>query len=71
MHDYTVEMQRGMKMLPKIFSFVAVLVGNFGVSGNITFPANFMLGAATGAYQIEGAWNGSGELKCGGVFTVP
>lgn len=26
----------------------------------LRFPPNFLLGAATAAYQIEGAWNVSG-----------
>lgn len=68
--DYTAEMRREMKVLLRISNFVAVLVGAFGVSGNVTFPTNFMLGAATGAYQIEGAWNVNGELMCGGAYAV-
>jgi hypothetical protein len=27
---------------------------------NQTFPTNFLIGAATSAFQIEGAWNESG-----------
>jgi hypothetical protein len=27
---------------------------------NQTFPSNFLIGAATSAFQIEGAWNESG-----------
>jgi hypothetical protein len=27
-----------------------------------TFPKDFMFGAATASYQIEGAWNYSGEF---------
>jgi hypothetical protein len=45
--------------------------GAAAYSGIVTFPKNFMLGASTAAYKIEGAWNESGELKFSGVLKVP
>jgi hypothetical protein len=55
-------MQRWMN-ISMLFTIFAIFVAAFGVYGNIIFPKNFMLGAATSAYQTEGAWNESGELK--------
>jgi hypothetical protein len=46
-----------------LLGIVYTFEGVFGLSDIITFPKNFMLGTATAAYQIEGAWNESGELK--------
>ena len=29
----------------------------------LTFPDGFLIGTASSAYQVEGAWNVSGEFK--------
>jgi hypothetical protein len=29
----------------------------------VTIPKNFMIGTATSAYQVEGAWNVSGKIS--------
>jgi hypothetical protein len=52
------------------FCFVSAFGGVFALSDIFTFPPNFMLGAATAAYQTEGAWNESGELYCKCVWGV-
>ena len=45
----------------KIWSFSSSTSGNDAEDEEkLRFPANFVFGAATAAYQIEGAWNVSG-----------
>jgi len=60
-----------MKMRPTLLSMFIIFGGAAAYSGIVTFPKNFMLGASTAAYKIEGAWNESGELKFSGVLKVP
>jgi hypothetical protein len=45
-----------------ILSFTALTVATPGAK-NYEFPADFMFGAATASYQIEGAWDYDGEYK--------
>jgi hypothetical protein len=44
----------------------ALLAWAYGVPpksiSTVTIPKNFMVGTATAAYQIEGAWNESGKF---------
>jgi hypothetical protein len=51
--------------MKRLFCYVSVLTaGVWAVShrntSNETFPSDFLIGAATSAFQIEGAWNESG-----------
>jgi hypothetical protein len=57
-------MQRRVKMWFMLLGILSTSQGVFGLPDVLTFPKNFMLGTATAAYQIEGAWNESGEFKC-------
>jgi hypothetical protein len=42
------------------FSFAALIATTQSLT-NHTFPPDFIFGAATASYQIEGAWNHEGE----------
>jgi hypothetical protein len=46
-----------------VISFAALLATVHGHT-NHSFPADFIFGAATASYQIEGAWNHEGQCPC-------
>ncbi|XP_047122107.1 myrosinase 1-like [Schistocerca piceifrons] len=48
-------------MMKFLIAFTAVFVGTSAQNATNRFPDNFMFGAATAAYQIEGAWNEDGK----------
>jgi hypothetical protein len=57
----------GFAVMPGLFWYVtAILAWSKGGSPpeirTVAIPKNFMIGTASSAYQVEGAWNESGKI---------
>ena len=53
-----------------VLLFLTATRAEASVAENRTFPPGFLFGCATASYQIEGAWNESGEWTLGTCSVV-
>lgn len=52
-----------MKLNKLIFLFIIItVIIDSSTSVDLKFPNNFLIGVASSAYQVEGAWNQSGKF---------